>query len=220
MSKLSYEIKVEKWWGKESVILKNDCLLSILKNELCKELLALNILSDSDMDQRNKTPHIRIGGGKSYSHLENKKFTLVPSDIIIGKNLIEVSTPDRSHFSIAFKKNIGIYKMTITDVVSKIWSRLLLYVPSSAPSIIDTLDAKNNVKKDSADTKNNVKKEESVDVKKEEPADKTCSICMDKTYNCTFGCGHLVTCMDCGAKITTCPTCRSPITLRIQTFIG
>jgi hypothetical protein len=44
-----------------------------------------------------------------------------------------------------------------------------------------------------------------------------CAICQDSEINCCFGCGH-GTCQPCAQKLSTCPTCRAPITQKIKLF--
>ena len=49
--------------------------------------------------------------------------------------------------------------------------------------------------------------------------EETCVICMDRSPNVTLvPCGHRITCQQCAERLTECPTCRSPITLRQRTF--
>lgn len=43
-----------------------------------------------------------------------------------------------------------------------------------------------------------------------------CSVCLDNEKNIVFNCGHLYTCPDCSYRLTKCPICRIPITLRID----
>lgn len=49
------------------------------------------------------------------------------------------------------------------------------------------------------------------------PTEQACPICLTNPKDMTFGCGHL-TCKGCGATLTTCPICRSPITLRLRLY--
>lgn len=54
---------------------------------------------------------------------------------------------------------------------------------------------------------------------KEEP-DMTCSICLSFPSDCTLGCGHLCMCTSCAESVSLCPLCRTPITIRIKTFVN
>ena len=46
-----------------------------------------------------------------------------------------------------------------------------------------------------------------------------CAICLDRPPNVTFvPCGHKMTCEQCAARVTECPSCRRPIQLRQRTF--
>ncbi|KAF7110093.1 hypothetical protein CFC21_110249 [Triticum aestivum] len=45
----------------------------------------------------------------------------------------------------------------------------------------------------------------------------SCAICMDKSKDLAFGCGHQ-TCYDCGEKLVRCPMCQKHITTRIRLY--
>ena len=45
----------------------------------------------------------------------------------------------------------------------------------------------------------------------------SCAICMDKSKDLAFGCGHQ-TCYDCGGKLVRCPMCQKHITTRIRLY--
>ncbi|WOL01523.1 E3 ubiquitin-protein ligase [Canna indica] len=47
--------------------------------------------------------------------------------------------------------------------------------------------------------------------------EQACPICLTNPKDMAFGCGHM-TCKECGASISTCPMCRSPITTRLRLF--
>ena len=49
------------------------------------------------------------------------------------------------------------------------------------------------------------------------PNSTQCGICLDRTKNLVFQCGHQA-CQQCAAHIDTCPFCRAPITNRIVLF--
>ena len=47
----------------------------------------------------------------------------------------------------------------------------------------------------------------------------TCAICLERSPNVTFvPCGHKMTCEQCAARVTECPSCRRPIQLRQRTY--
>ncbi|XP_044960422.1 E3 ubiquitin-protein ligase RGLG3-like [Hordeum vulgare subsp. vulgare] len=46
---------------------------------------------------------------------------------------------------------------------------------------------------------------------------RSCAICMDKSKDLAFGCGHQ-TCYDCGKKLVRCPMCQQHITTRIRLY--
>ena len=49
--------------------------------------------------------------------------------------------------------------------------------------------------------------------------EQTCAICLDRPPNVTFvPCGHKMTCEQCAARVTECPSCRRPIQVRQRTY--
>ena len=47
----------------------------------------------------------------------------------------------------------------------------------------------------------------------------TCAICLERPPNVTFvPCGHKMTCEQCAARVTECPSCRAPIQHRQRTY--
>jgi hypothetical protein len=47
----------------------------------------------------------------------------------------------------------------------------------------------------------------------------TCAICLERSPNVTFvPCGHKMTCEQCAARVTECPSCRRPIQVRQRTY--
>lgn len=47
--------------------------------------------------------------------------------------------------------------------------------------------------------------------------DQTCVICLNRSKNMAFGCGHQ-TCCECGSSIETCPICRTTIETKIKLY--
>ena len=49
--------------------------------------------------------------------------------------------------------------------------------------------------------------------------EQTCAICLERSPNVTFvPCGHKMTCEQCAARVTECPSCRRPIQVRQRTY--
>ncbi len=49
--------------------------------------------------------------------------------------------------------------------------------------------------------------------------DETCKICMDAPINCVLlECGHMVSCVVCGKKLSECPVCRQYVVRAVHTF--
>ncbi|KAK9111469.1 hypothetical protein Scep_018988 [Stephania cephalantha] len=49
------------------------------------------------------------------------------------------------------------------------------------------------------------------------PVEQACPICLTNPRDMAFGCGHL-TCKECGATLSNCPICRTPITTRLRLY--
>jgi hypothetical protein len=49
---------------------------------------------------------------------------------------------------------------------------------------------------------------------------RTCVLCIDQDKNVKFNCGHVVTCLECGAKLKECPVCRIAITKREKVYLS
>ncbi|KAG0469432.1 hypothetical protein HPP92_016132 [Vanilla planifolia] len=49
------------------------------------------------------------------------------------------------------------------------------------------------------------------------PTEQECPICLTNPKDMAFGCGHL-TCKGCGATLSTCPICRTPISMRVRLY--
>jgi hypothetical protein len=123
MASATFEILVKEWWGKESVILKPECFLSILKDEIIKEMTEEKMLNSDDLVSRNLTSHIKVcdknAGGRGgrggrrgrnnnnadkkssqrsedvYCGFEGIKYKMEPRNIVIGRNTLEynLTTP-------------------------------------------------------------------------------------------------------------------------------
>ena len=49
--------------------------------------------------------------------------------------------------------------------------------------------------------------------------DYLCKVCMDSAVDCVFlDCGHMLTCVKCGRKLSECPICRQYIVKVIHAF--
>jgi hypothetical protein len=195
MATKEFNIIVDKWWGKESVVLHHDCFLSKLKKVLCDELIVSGILSPADMDTRNLTPHIKVldnrrgrqvGQEELYRGFDNVKFSMMPRDLLIGGNLIEFDAGNKMHFTIVYKRGIGAHKDAIKKIIDKIWPSVALVLPLPLPLPVE--EKKNQ-----------------------------CTICMDQECNCAINCGH-VFCMSCAEKLMKCPVCRQDIVNRLKIF--
>lgn len=210
MARKEFEITVEKWWGKESVVLRPDCFLSRLKTLLCDELVSVGVLSSSDMDVRNSTPHIKVtessgkGGDekKKFRGFEGVKYSMTPRDLSIGRNVLEFDVGgsvdggngQKMHFTIVYKRDLGIHRAKINAAIEKIWpSALGLTLTPTATPVVE---------------------------EKKSVSGKLCAVCLDAEYNCVLNCGHMCMCMDCAKQVDRCPKCRASISSRLKVFAG
>lgn len=126
-----YQIKFSDWWGKESALLDNTCFLYKLKDQLIKMLLVNDIISLNDLDDRNKTPHVRVTDKKvspkdqsAFNKINNKEMTFTLNDIHFYNDWIDLdlghSGQVDTHFTLVYKKGIINSKDKILDIVSKL----------------------------------------------------------------------------------------------------
>lgn len=112
-----YQIILREWWGKESALFDEKCLLYQLKNKLIQRLLSEGILSLDDLDDRNRTPHVRVTDKKlypkdqqAYDTINNKIMTISLKDIQVHKDWIDVPVGHSgrvdAHVTLVYKKNI------------------------------------------------------------------------------------------------------------------
>lgn len=51
------------------------------------------------------------------------------------------------------------------------------------------------------------------------PEDEVCKICMDAMVDCVLlECGHMVSCTECGKRLSECPICRQYVVRVVRTF--
>ena len=126
-----YQIKFSDWWGKESALLDTSCFLYKLKDKLIKMLLVNDIITLSDLDDRNKTPHVRVTDKKispkdqsAYDKINNKELVFTLNDIHFYNDWIDLdlghSGQVDTHFTLVYKKGIINSKDKILDIVSKL----------------------------------------------------------------------------------------------------
>ena len=205
-------------WGKKSVYVQTGSHLDELKQNTIKQLLEQKIITQDDLDSRNKASHIDIDGDQAiYNKLHGSKINLNVNTFKYRKHTVALELtkdtsagklPKSCHFTILYKKNIDEHR----DAIQKIIGDVLANLGKSKPVVAEIkIETKPEVKPET--------KEDPVEVN--EPEAKVCAICMEQPFDCALQpCGHICLCMGCGAKIDKCPTCRTNITGRLKVFIG
>lgn len=134
-----YQILLSGWWGKESALFDERCLLYQLKNTFVTKLLAEGILTSADVDNindtRNRTPHVRLtdknsfpNDQKAFDTINNKVMTISINDIKIHKDWIETdlgySGRVQTHMTLVHKRNIIDHKDKIINILSNIFNEI------------------------------------------------------------------------------------------------
>ena len=98
---------------KNSVMLKNECLLYTYKLAMRHLLLSMNVISPTDIDAANLVPHMVVRKNKAdpfskYKVIQNNKFIITEKMISIKNNfaLIEIDEQRDLHFTLIYSKNI------------------------------------------------------------------------------------------------------------------
>jgi hypothetical protein len=112
-----------------------------------------------------------------------------------------------------YPKNYGV-RYTSAEEWFATENRNVLQLCTYVPNFIFTFDWSEAPVAEVVEEPPPVKKSKTED---DEGTTTECAICQDSEINCCFGCGH-GTCQPCAQKLSTCPTCRAPITQKIKLF--
>jgi len=189
--KFKIKLYFEKMWGRNSAKIHDQCEFSILKKSLIDKLLILNIITQSDLDNRNKTPHIDIKGDETvYNQLNNTD--IIFTQVEFNSNTIEIKV-NGYHITLLYKVGIIEYK----DVIKLLLKDLLKNYIYVEPQI-----------------------EQKSESKSEQKVENLCVICCDNKYNIIINpCNHICVCDNCIGKINKCPICRVKITSNTKIFL-
>lgn len=129
----TYQIVFKDWWGKESTLFDPNCILYTLKDQFIKKLLMEGLIDMNDMDDRNKTPHVRVCDKKQnprdqkcYDKINRQVRTLSLKDINFHNDWIDTdlgfsdSGSFETHMTLVFKKGIGAHKDRILPMLEEI----------------------------------------------------------------------------------------------------
>ncbi len=127
----TYQILFKDWWGKESTLFDPTCILYALKDQTVKRLLIEGLIDMNDMDDRNKTPHVRVCDKKvnpkdqaCYDKINRQVRTLSLKDIEFHNDWIDISLGHsgsfETHMTLVFKKGIGAHKARILPMLGEI----------------------------------------------------------------------------------------------------
>lgn len=201
-SSASVSVKFSGWWGDQSALLSAECGLYKLKMAFIEALIKNKSIKDTDIDDRNRKPHIKLRDSNSdhmgmfyFDKLHNSQIDLNVYSFRIRTSFVDVDVGNHLHCTLLYKKNAFVQEAS-NEAARQNFRRLIidpLLAQFPHPVVADK------------------KKEDEEEVKKDES--KICIICMDKAKNVLIEpCNHLCVCTQCVAQIARCPICRVPIT--------
>ncbi len=127
-------VELDGWWGDESALVKKDSLLYKLKMELIDTLMKASLINSADIDNRNKTPHIRIANKMNpksktaYDVIHGKKITLANDAVHVSRNVVELKIGDSglvdAHMTLVYKRNIGDHKDEVVKLFNDTLAKL------------------------------------------------------------------------------------------------
>jgi hypothetical protein len=123
-------IKLYVWWGEKSVLIKQNSYLYCFKYNLLKKFLSKNLIDDTDLDERQLTPHLEITTSakprneEKYKKYDNMKINKI--NVMYETNFIFLNIDDSVHYTLIFKRGLHTklekYK-TIIDEELKIFDK-------------------------------------------------------------------------------------------------
>lgn len=126
---LIFKLKLKNWWGRESVLIDDSCVLYKFKFDVINELVDSEVIEESDIDDRSKVAHIKITDKKNakdqtkFDFYQNKELTISFNDIAINRDFIEVKLVSGVHMTIIYKKNIGKEREEILQIIKTIFDQ-------------------------------------------------------------------------------------------------
>jgi hypothetical protein len=197
-SSIYYTLIFDNWWGNKSVFIQPQSSFGKLKHLFIQRLLAQKIIDNEDLDTRNQIAHVALIGKKDVSKSEktrvydqhNKQDYLLSMDMInIKDNFVEVGFFGRFHMTLVYKKDIGIYKDFIVQLLNEL-------IPLCGEKDLKSTTLPQE--EDEDDSKDNTQ---------------LCVVCLDKDKQVVIKpCMHLCTCGGCALRLEVCPICRGSIT--------
>lgn len=124
-----HKLILKGWWGKKSVLLDPNCFFHILKTKYVEKLLEKGLISNSDIDRRNETPHIAITNDEqtkndqAYKNMDQKIIKLSSEIIEIEKDWISINTGNSgildTHFTLIFKRGLKKQSEKFTNLLNE-----------------------------------------------------------------------------------------------------
>ena len=209
-------------WGKENAIVSNNCILVLLKNMLITKLIQHGIISNTELNERNKLNHIKLWDNNInsenlniYDMINGLNHGIDIGDVRIYRNMVIINLTRGLYFIVIYKKNIDINREKITSLISEVFNECNNnFQQNEHINDLTQNDNSYQIRKVNDTIINFLQKN------KESPEDLTCVICLDEKRNCCIDCGHVSMCIKCSASINNCPICRKPITNKIKIFMS
>ncbi len=120
---LEMELKFCGWWGDSSALIDMNTLLYKLKMELLETLLQKKIITNTDLDNRNRNPHINLFAKKDvYKELNGCQIIINNSTLVIKQNYAEIKVGTKYHMTLIYANDIIKYKAVMIYLLNiKIW---------------------------------------------------------------------------------------------------
>lgn len=187
-------LQFDGWWGKKSVFIHPNCILTILKTQIVQKLINTGKISNDDVDTRNQIAHVAIckdendtEGTTIHDQLNNRVLNVSIDSFQITNDCIMLPVGHGKHCSLFYKT--GLKNLIGESQIKQILHEILL------PYY----------------------KVQNVEIKEEQPEEKKsnnkdCCVCADELSNTLLEpCNHLCVCESCSTRLMLCPICRSNI---------
>ena len=123
---MELKIEFQDWWRdqkgnkRNSALLKDGTDLPNLKKQFISELIQRNIITEKDVDERDKVLHMDLNGNQTlYDTLNGAHFSLTSDCFDIRPSYVSVNVRPNVHFTLFYKHNLQ-HSEQIKEIIEKI----------------------------------------------------------------------------------------------------